>query len=82
MSVKLLNTLGEFLNEITYWIIPSILTSSISSTSSIRMDVLANSRMQRCKLHLTRIRDERHSEVRMIVRVDNWSCRDNFFDFL
>src|ERR1700722_18102321 len=58
------------------WVVPSILSTTISCTAGFHVDILSDSRVERRIMHDPRVRDERHGEVRMIVRIDNWSGRN------
>ena len=61
-------------------IIPSILSGTISSTAGFHMNILPDSRVKGWIVHDSRIRNERHGEVRMIVGVDDGSGWDFFLD--
>ena len=59
-------------------VVPSILTRSIACTTCFQVDELASSGMNRGEMHYARIGDEGDSEVRMIMRGDDWASWDFF----
>jgi len=68
--------------HVQHWIVPSILPTAVSSTSCFHMDVLPDSGLESGIVHNSRIRDERHREVRMIMRVNDWSSGNYFLGLL
>jgi hypothetical protein len=60
------------------WIVPSILPTAVSCAARFHMNILPNGRMKGRIVHDSSIWDKRHSEVGMIVRVDDRSSW-NFF---
>jgi hypothetical protein len=61
------------------WVVPSILAGSVSCSGCFHVDVLSDSWMDTGILHDSSVWDERHSEVGMIVRIDDWSSGDFLF---